>query len=209
MGRIMSRLGVAVGVVALVVIGGCTPPNTPSQSPSTLVTPSSSPVQPSIPVPTSTPAPSPTETWGPEQAAAIEAVSKFVEVGGRIGADPSAFTEQQMTTMLEEFGGGAALDATVTWYLRLKEHGYRFPGEMVVLSTLATRPVDDGRGTEVHVTRCQDQRQGQVVDKDDNPVDDDYFEIPDYNLRQYSVRKPPGEQAFRVFGFETINGVCP
>ena len=108
-----------------------------------------------------------------------------------------------------ESSGGEALDSTVRWHLRLKEKGYRLVGEMVVLDTVATKPVDDGRGAEVHVTQCQDQRLGKIVDSDGNPVDGDDFQIPAYNLRQYSVRKPPGEDAFRVFGFATINGACP
>ena len=35
------------------------------------------------------------------------------------------------------------------------------------------------------------------------------FQYPTYNLRQYSVRMPPGEKAFRVFGMQTVNGTCP
>ncbi|MBK8463765.1 MAG: hypothetical protein IPL36_12450 [Nigerium sp.] len=117
-----------------------------------------------------------------------------------------ALTERNIQ---RESSGGEALNSTVRWHLRLKENGYRLVGEMVVLDTLATKPVDDGRGIEVHVTQCQDQRLGKVVDSDGDPVEGDDFQIPAYNLRQYSVRKPPGEDAFRVFGFTTINGACP
>jgi hypothetical protein len=153
--------------------------------------------------------PTPTTTWSVEQAAAIEAVDRFFAADGKVGADPAAFTEKQMTRLLETVAGGAALESTIRWHVRLKQHGYHFTGQMAVLSTSATKPADDGRGIEVHVTRCQDQRQGKVVDKDGNPVSDDDFQIPVYNSRQYSVRKPPGENVFRVFGFETINGACP
>lgn len=114
-----------------------------------------------------------------------------------------------MTELLRESSGGEALDSTVRWHLRLKENGYRLVGEMVVLDTVATKPANDGRGIEVHVTQCQDQQLGKIVNSDGNPVDGDDFQIPAYNLRQYSVRKPPGEDAFRVFGFATINGACP
>jgi len=198
-----------VGAVALTVLAGCTPAAPPTQSPPTTEPSSSTPATTNTPTPTDTPTPSPTATWGAEQTAAIEAVGKFAAADDQIGADPGAFTEKQMTELLRASSGGEALDSTVRWHLRLKENGYRLVGEMAVLDTLATKPVDDGRGIEVHVTQCQDQRLGKVVDSDGDPVEGDDFQIPAYNLRQYSVRKPPGEDAFRVFGFTTINGKCP
>ena len=203
------HLGAAVGAVVLAVLSGCTPAAAPTQSPSATAPSPSSPAPTSTPTPTVTLTPSPTATWGAEQAAAIGAVGRFAAADDQIGADPSAFTEKQMTELLRESSGGEALNSTVRWHLRLKENGYRLVGEMVVLDTLATKPVDDGRGIEVHVTQCQDQRLGKVVDSDGDPVEGDDFQIPAYNLRQYSVRKPPGEDAFRVFGFTTINGACP
>lgn len=209
MGWIGRHRGVIAGAAALVVLCGCSA-TTPTPSPSVTPPSQSRPTSPTPTVePTLSPAPSPTATWGVEQAAAIAAVARFAEADDQIGADPSAFTEKRMTELLEQSSGGEALDSTLRWHLRLKDHGYRMAGEMVVVSVLATKPVDDGRGTEVHVTQCQDQRQGQVVDADGAPVDGDEFQIPAYNLRQYSVRKPPGEDGFRVFGFATINGPCP
>lgn len=197
-----SRRGAAVGaVLALVAIAGCAPSAAPAQTPTNppSVTASSS----------ATPTPTPTPTWNPDQAAAIEAVRNLAAADSRIGADPQAFTEKQMIRLLEPFSGGEVLKSTVRWHLRLKDHGYHFKGEIAVLDVEATKPVDEGRGVEVHVTQCQDQRQGRVVDEDGNPVDDKDFQLPTFNLRQYAVRKPTGEDAFRVFGFETINGSCP
>lgn len=199
-----SRRGAAVGaVLVMAVIAGCAPAVAPAQ------TPTSTPSVTASPTVAPTPTPTPTPTWNADQAAAIEAVAGYSAAEDKIGADPAAFTEKQMTHLLETVAGGAALDATIKWHLKLKEHGYHFTGEMLVLSTSATKPADDGRGIEVHVTRCQDQRQGRVVDADSNPVGGAEFQIPEYNLRQYSVRKPQGEDAFRVFGYETINGACP
>jgi hypothetical protein len=188
-------------VVVLAVIAGCAPSVAPAQTPTSTPSVTASP--------TVTPTPTPTPTWNADQAAAIEAVRNLAAADGRIGADPAAFTEKQMTRLLEPFSGGEVLKSTVRWHLRLKEHGYHFVGDIAVLDVEATKPVDEGRGVEVHVTQCQDQRQGKVVDKDGNPVDDKDFQLPTFNLRQYAVRKPPGEDAFRVFGFETINGPCP
>ena len=200
------RPAMLAGIIALAVVAGCmssVATTQPVPTPSTSV--SSSHAQ--SPTPTVTPTPSP--TWDADQAAAITAIDAFAEANYKVGADPSAFTKKQMTELMEPFGGGAALTSSVNWYLLLKKNGYRLVGEMVILSTLATDPVDDGRGTEVHVTRCQDQRQGKVVDKHGNAVTGEEFQLPLYNLRQYSVRKPPGEDAFRVFGYQTINGKCP
>jgi hypothetical protein len=197
------RPGVAISAIALAAIAGCTSTvaPTPSASPTSAAT--------STPTASVTPSASATPTWNPEQVAAIEVVGKFADADDKIGADPSAFTEKQMTNLLKEFSGGEALNGTVNWNLLLKKNGYRLSGEIVIVSTDATRPVDNGRGAEVHVTQCQDQRQGKIVDKGGNPVTADEFQIAEFNLRQFSVRKPPGEATFRVFGFQTINGKCP
>lgn len=197
------RHGAVVVAMALALFGGCTSSTAqpPSASPTSAVPPTSAA--------SVTPSPSASPTWSPEQAAAIEVVGKFAAADDKIGADPSAFTDKQMTNLLKEFSGGEALSGTVNWHLLLRKNGYRLSGEIVILSTDATRPVDNGRGAEVHVTQCQDQRQGKIVDKSGSPVTAAKFQIPEYNLRQFSVRKPPGEATFRVFGFQTINGKCP
>ncbi|MEA5117953.1 MAG: hypothetical protein VB036_10090 [Propionicimonas sp.] len=155
------------------------------------------------------PTPSPTPTWDAKQAAAVKAVEGSSAELERIGLDPSAFTKKQMTAALGEFTGGNALDSTVGFLMLLKENDYRRVGSVVDLQVLATKVVDNGRGDEVHVTVCRDQRSVKIVDKDGETVTGDDFAIPEYNLRQFSVRKPPGEDAFLVFGYETINGVCP
>lgn len=201
------RPGVTASAVALVILAGCTSSVPPSESPTSIPTSSASPSDAqsqSAPI-----TPTPTPAWSVEQAAAIEAVRNLAAADGQIGNDPAAFTEKQMKTLLEPFSGGQVLTSSIKWNLRLKERGYRFTGEVLVLSVEATKPVDEGRGIEVHVTQCQDQRQGKVVDKAGSPVTDEDLQIPDYNLRQFAVRKPPGEDAFRVFGFQTINGACP
>lgn len=200
-----SCLGAVAGAVALAVIAGCTPSVEPTQTPTPTPAAASSPTN--SPTPSVTPTPAP--TWDADQSAAIEALTRFGEADDRIGTEPSAFTEAQMRELLEPYGGGEALESTIRWHLMLQENGYHFIGKIAVVQTVATDPVDDGRGIEVHITQCQDQREGKVVDADGDPVGGDDFEIPEYNLRQYSVRKPPGEDAFRVFGFETINGACP
>ena len=203
------RPGGLISAIMLAVFAGCTSTVGPGQTPTLPAssTPTSVTPTPTVSSPAATPTPS--ATWGAEQSAAIEAVRDLAAADVKIGADPAAFTEDQMTKLLEPFSGGEVLKSTIRWQLRLKDRGYHFTGDVVVLSVVATKPVDDGRGTEVHVTQCQDQRQAKVVDKNGNPVEDEDFQLPAYNLRQYAVRKPPGEDAFRVFGFETINGACP
>lgn len=207
------HLGAAVGAVVLAVLAGCTPAAAPTQSPSTTVAPPSSPSPTPSSTPTVTLTPSPTATWGAEQAAAIQAVDDFDAASAKIAADPASFTKAQMTALFEKSVGGEVLTRNVESFLAMAERGYREVGEREALFTLATDPVDDGRGPEVHVTRCWDQRQLTVVDSDGTPVGgkegDEGYLYPDYNLRQYTVLKPPKEDAFRVFGVQTINGSCP
>lgn len=114
-----------------------------------------------------------------------------------------------MTAELEPFSGQDALTSTVGFLMSLKDNEYRREGSVVVRWVLATDVVDDGRGDEVHVTTCRDQSAVRIVDKNGGPVTGEEFEVPEYNLRQLSVRKPPGEDAFRVFGFQTIPGASP
>lgn len=203
------HLGAVVSAVALAVLAGCTPAAAPTQTPSTSVGPPSSPVQPSTLGPTATPTPSPSATWSVEQAAAIKAVDDYSAAFDRIGADPASFTRDEMTAALEGFSGENALTSTVDFLISLKENEYRREGSVVVVWVLATEVVDDGRGDEVHVTTCRDQSAVRIVDRDGELVTSEEFAIPEYNLRQLSVRKPPGEKAFRVFGFQTIPGSCP
>lgn len=199
------QAGALVGAVSLALIAGCTSTVAPAPTPRAVSPSSSAPTQ----SPPGLSTPTPTPTWDAAQAAAIDVVRQFAAADDRIGADPSAYSEKQMKTLLEEFSGGEALKGTVNWHLLLRKNGYRLSGEIVALSTDATRAVDNGRGAEVHVTQCQDQRQGRIVDKGGSPVTAAEFQIPEFNLRQFSVRKPPGEATFRVFGFQTINGKCP
>lgn len=204
------RVGAVVGAVMLAVLAGCAPDAVPTQAPSTTATPpSSSPTQSSTPMPTATPTPSPSATWSVEQAAAIKAVEDYSATFDRIGGDPASFTEDEMTAALEGVSGENALTSTVGFLMSLKENEYRREGSVVVLWVLASEVVDDGRGDEVHVTTCRDQSAVRIVDKNGELVTNEEFAIPEYNLRQLSVRKPPGEKVFRVFGFQTIPGACP
>lgn len=202
------RVGAVVSA-AVLAVAGCTPSATPTQTSPTPVGPSGSPMQSATSVPTATPTPSPTATWSVEQAAAIRAVDDYSAAFDRIGADPASFTKDEMTAVLEEFSGENALTSTVDFLMSLKENEYRREGAVVVRWVLASDVVDDGRGDEVHVTTCRDQSAVRIVDRDGEVVAGEEFVIPEYNLRQLSVRKPPGEKVFRVFGFQTIPGSCP
>ena len=202
------RVGAVVSA-AVLAVAGCTPSATPTQTSPTPVGPSGSPMQSATSVPTATPTPSPTATWSVEQAAAIQAVDDYSAAFDRIGADPASFTKDEMTAVLEEFSGENALTSTVDFLMSLKENEYRREGAVVVRWVLASDVVDDGRGDEVHVTTCRDQSAVRIIDRDGEVVTGEEFVIPEYNLRQLSVRKPPGEKAFRVFGFQTIPGACP
>lgn len=199
------RLGAIAGAVALALIAGCAPSAPPTPTPTPTPTPASSPTNSPVPnVP-----PTPTPAWDAEQTAAIEAVEGFIGSSMKILADPSAFTSAQMSDLLATSSGGEALAASVGSFETMREKGYRVLGAIQLLSTVPTDPVDDGRGAEVHVTVCQDQTSLRPVDTDGNAVTEDRYQYPDFLLRQFSVRKPPGEAAFLVFGFQTINGACP
>lgn len=174
-------------------------------------TPSGPPASPTSTGTTASPAvsPSPTSTLDPEQAAAAQAVEDFNATSVTIASDPAAFSKAKMTEMLERSVGGDMVSANVGWFMQMKQKGYRDEGSVTILSTIVSEVTDDGRGREVHVTQCRDQSGLHAVDDRGDVVTEAAFQYPTYNLRQYSVRMPPGESAFRVFGMQTVNGTCP
>jgi hypothetical protein len=138
-------------------------------------------------------------------------VEDFTAATAKIAADPSAFSDRQMSEVLGPSSGGGALEATVGSFSTMREKGYRVLGALVMVSVIPTEAVDNHneRGVEVSVSVCQDQTSLQAVDSDGNPVTEERYQYPEFLLRQYSVRRPQDESTFRVYGFETINGKCP
>ncbi|MCA0251352.1 MAG: hypothetical protein LCH76_03485 [Actinobacteria bacterium] len=193
---------IALGALSI-LLSACT---TPTVDPTpTSATPSAT----ATTVPVSPPTPSPTPTWNNAQSAAVGAVERYEEVTAEIAADPSAFSAAEMTAMFAKAVGENMVKGNVDYFLEMSKRGYKEVGVRTATSTSATDVQDNGRGAEVHVTRCWDQRDLQVVDEDGKPVTDEEFLNPPYNLRQYTALKPTGEEIFRVYGAETINGACP
>jgi hypothetical protein len=175
------------------------------------VSPSGSPSIPSATQSTpTTPAtsPTPSPTWNTQQQDAIRAVEEFSAASTKIAQDPAAFTKTQMTLLLKKTIGGDMIASNVTFYLNMKARGYRQIGEGRSASIAASPVSDNGRGDEVHVTLCRDLKGMSVVDRNGDPVSDEAFQYPAFTLRQFSVRRPPGEKSFRVFGVQTVTGVC-
>lgn len=204
------RLALAGAVVSGLCLGtGCTPSQTVTSPPPTATTPTSTAT---TPTPTAsstlTSTPTPTESWDPQQAAAVAAVRGFAKVSAEIGADPSRFTEAQMTRRFKEYIGGEMIAPNVGSFMSLRKKGYRESGQMVERSLDVTDVVDNhsSRGLEVHVTVCQDQTELSIVDRAGQIVAAE--QPPAFNLRQYSVRKPQKESRWRVFGMTTVKGDC-
>ena len=193
------RARAALCALTTLLLTACTP------------TPSTSPASPTPSVTTASPAasPSPTSTLDAEQAAAAQAVDDFNATSVTIAANPAAFSTAEMTEMLERSVGGDMVSANVGWFMQMKQRGYRDEGSVKILSTIVSEVTDDGRGREVHVTQCRDQSGLHAVDDRGDVVMEAAFQYPTYNSRQYSVRMPPGESVFRVFGMQTVNGTCP
>lgn len=203
-----SPLVPAVAVAVLLVASGCTPlvmPPSPSSSVSS--PPSDSPTPTLSPSPS--PSPSPAQTLDEHQVAAIEAVDTYEAVTAEIGANPSGFTKVEMTAMFETAVGENMVKGNVDFFLAMAEQGYREVGTRQAVSIVSSEAQDNGRGTEVHVTRCWDQRDIEVVDADGKSVADEEFQYPPYNLRQYTVLQLTGEKQYKVYGAQTINGACP
>lgn len=201
------RTGVMVSMIALSVLAGCTSTVAPAQTPTTSMQSSAS-ASPAVP-----PSSTPTSTWNERQSAAINAVDDFDATSAKIAADPVAFTRAEMIKLFDQSVGGDVLQRNVESFMSMRKKGYREVGSRVAVFTQATKEVNEGKGAEIHVTRCWDQRGLSVVNADGAPVGeakgDEGYVYPDYNLRQYTVLQPEGQTTFRVFGVQTINGACP
>ncbi len=195
-----ASLVVAVSTVAM-LLSACTPTVSPS--------PSGTPSSGSPTLSSATPTPTPTGTLSRDQAAATQAVDAYSAAGLRIGANPAGFTEKQMTALMSKVAGPAVVKANVGSFMDLRKKGLRYEGSVVPTMTIA-HPEKGSDGVEVYVTRCNDQRGLRVVDKNGQVVDEATlgYPIPAFNLRQYTVRKPAGQDHFRVFESGPIAGRC-
>lgn len=196
----------ALAVLTTLTLAACTPTNVATMSPSG--NPSlSSASQTTTPITPAT-SPTPPPTWNAQQQAAIRAVEEFSAASTKIAQNPSGFTKTEMTLLLKKTIGGDLIASNVTFYLNMKARGFRQIGEGRSASIEASPVSDNGRGDEVHVTLCRDLKGMSVVDRNGDPVADEAFQYPAFTLRQFSVRRPPGERVFRVFGVQTVTGVC-
>lgn len=190
------------GLAGLVLIG-CTTPSGPTPSPSAPVATST----PTSPTP-STPTPTPTPRWDAKQRAGVKAVTDYFAASTKIGANPARYTQTQMVVLLRDSIGGDMIKSNVDSYLYLKKRGYREVGKITMASVEVDKVGDYGRGDEMMVTVCQDQTALQVVDRQGKVVASEKKNTPAYLLREYTVRKPPNEGRFRVFGMRTGAGKC-
>lgn len=195
----------ALAVLTTLTLTACTPTPVTTMSPSGSPSiPSATQSSPTTPATSATPSP----TWNTQQQAAIRAVEEFSTASTKIAQDPSAFTKTEMTLLLKKTIGGDMIASNVTFYMGMRKQGFRQVGEVSVVSLSASPVSDNGRGDEVHVTMCRDLSGVSVVDSKDRPVADKAYQYPAFNLRQFAVRKPPGEKAFRAFGMQTVKGEC-
>lgn len=189
--------------LAGLVLAGCTASPGPTPSPS----PPVATATPTTPTP-STPSPTPTPTWDAKQTAAVKAVRAYFAASTKIGANPAKYTQTQMVVLLRDSIGGDMIKSNVDSYLYLKKRGYREVGKITMASVEVDKVADYGRGDKMTVTVCQDQTALQVVDRQGKVVASEQKNTPAYLLREYTVRKPPGEGRFRVFGMRTGSGTC-
>ena len=193
---------VATASALAILLAACMPAGSPSPS---------VPSNPASPTVTSAmPAPTPTETWSAVERDAIDAVDAYRDAGLRIENNPAAFTERQMRAVLTAVAGPDVVKANVGSYLNLKKRGFRYAGTVLPLMTTSHGATDLGYGTQVIVTRCNDQRALKVLDRDGREVDEATlgYKVPKFNMRQYVVEKRKRDERFRVYGIGSASGSC-
>lgn len=191
--------------VVFVLLSGCTsavpkPPSVPAPDISAPTNASPSPSS----------SPSLTPTWSAEQAGAIAAVDEYRAAIHRIEQDPASFSKAEMTATLSKVAGGKVVPSNVESYLDLKKRGLRFDGDTTVVSTVVSRASKASYGTEVFVTHCIDQRGLRVLDAAGKEVSSAElgYNVPDFNLRQYTVVRRSGSEKFLVLGLAPAKGEC-
>ena len=154
------KMATLVGAIPVVALSGCVPGGTPASS---TASPPSTATSSSVP---STATPTPSATWSPDQQSAIDALNGYSATSARVGADPSKFTQAQMEAAFGKFLGPDMVEANVGSFMSLKKNGWRYEGDVAILSLKATKAIDnhDQRGLEVHVTTCRDQSAVRVSD---------------------------------------------
>ena len=201
------RILCAVVASAGFLTASCTPTVTPTTA---SAPPSSVLATPSAPTASSTPTPTPTSTLDANQQKAVAAVDGFTKTSSRLGQAPSEFTRAQMVAALQKYSGGNVPDASANSFMRLRDKGWRYKGDVSIKSLNASKVSDNrnARRLEVVVTVCRDQSKVQVVDKSGGVVTEEQSKIPAFLLRQYTVLKPDGASAWKVHGLDVAKGEC-
>lgn len=201
----MPSASLVGGCVAAILLAACTStaPPAPTVSGSSETPSTSAPA-------TATPSPTPTPTWSAEQLAAIQAVDDYRTAIQKIEAGPKGFTEAEMKAALRKVAGGDVISAKTDTYVALRKQGFRYDGATVVVRTRASRPSDASYGREVVITSCLDQRALRVLDASGREVPEAElgYNIPDFNLRQYTVVKTSASEKFLVYGLSPGKGEC-
>jgi hypothetical protein len=137
-------------------------------------------------------------------------VDAYWAAAAKIERDPAAFSEPEMSATLRKVAGDEVVAANVGTYLDLKKRGFRFEGSRKALTTEVSEPATKSYGMEINVTRCVDQRGIRVVDKTGTEVSASVlgYEIPAFNLRQYTVVKTKNDKTLRVYGLGYAEGAC-
>ena len=115
-----------------------------------------------------------------------------------------------MTAILSKVAGGKVVPTNVGAYMDLQKRGFRYDGDTVVVSTIASGPSKASYGTEIFVTHCIDQRELRVLDNSGAEVSSEKlgYTVPDFNLRQYAAVRRQGTKQFLVYGLASVKGEC-
>jgi len=135
----MRRLGLCA-MVALFVLGGCTPGGDPVPSGTV------DPVVESI-----TPTPSPTPTWTGEEQAAIDAVQRYLEVWTRISQNLEAADWNDLWTVADELAISDSFEIWTGWRMK----GYYLVGSpSFTPDGVIAGMIDYARGNTYTVRGC-------------------------------------------------------
>ena len=109
----------------------------------------------------------PTPTWDAEQARAIEAVQRYIQVWSEIGQN----VDTADWNRVYEVATGVEAEGTLMTWTDWAANGFRLVGEPVITVVSVTLTYVSGESRQYYVRTCYDRTNAHLVDSSGNQIE--------------------------------------